>query len=562
MLKRPHITVVNYYYILPCNNGGKLATRDFYKALSEWFDITIVCFVGSEHTCFSSLSISPHLKLVPLALPEKLMKLDEEIQREYEVNKRCEPTFVTSIIRNAHQCRELVSQLCDISADSSIIITEHTYAYRLIKAVADKRDDLAVWYRAQNVEYDYKRNTWGVYQVPERAYREVFEIERECCSDSRLILTITEKDAQRFHELYKAPKNRMLNISAGYDAENIKCVLPSERKNGASVSALYISSSAQVAVDAAYKIAETAKAFPQITFYIVGAVGGKLITNDFPGNVIVCGLVSEEKKYEFLASCDFALNPIVGGSGLNIKMLEYFASGIPVICTEFGARGIAAADGENCIITREDSLADAILRFCALDIQERDQIAANAHSLYLNHYTWRNSARRVVEMLRSDGDLLDLCKSAVPETDTKLFDFHEPPSFFPTGKIYIYGAGEWGTSCLKTLQEHRMIPFAFLDNDKNKQGKKVKDILVLSPDSEEVNDSDATVILALVDWEDVLESLFVKGIGPDRIVVSLYGNKLFRLSDGRGCIPYFVDFNKIQRKVHSLCESFLKPSMR
>ena len=90
----------------------------------------------------------------------------------------------------------------------------------------------------------------------------------------------------------------------------------------------------------------------------------------------------------------------------------------------------------------------------------------------------------------------------------------------------------------------------------------MKNILVLSPDSEEVNDSDATVILALVDWEDVLESLFVKGIGPDRIVVSLYGNKLFRLSDGRGCIPYFVDFNKIQRKVHSLCESFLKPSMR
>ena len=48
MLKRPHITVVNYYYILPCNNGGKLATRDFYKALSEWFDITIVfCRIGA-----------------------------------------------------------------------------------------------------------------------------------------------------------------------------------------------------------------------------------------------------------------------------------------------------------------------------------------------------------------------------------------------------------------------------------------------------------------------------------------------------------------------------------
>lgn len=559
-MKRPHITVVNYYYILPCNNGGKLATRDFYKALSEWFDITIVCFVGSGHTCVSSLSISPHLKIVPLALPERLMELDENIQCEFGVSRRCEPTFVTSVIRNAHQCQELVSKLCDLSADSSVIITEHTYAYRLVKAVADKRDDLLIWYRAQNVEYDYKRNTWGVYQVPERAYHEVFEIEQECCSGCQLILTITEGDAQRFQELYKTPEQKLLNISAGYDAGNMKCILPDKRKQETSVSALYISSSAQVAVDAAYKIAETAKSFPQVTFYIVGAVGGKLITNDFPGNVIVCGLVSEETKYKLLTSCDFALNPIVGGSGLNIKMLEYFASGIPVICTEFGARGIEVADGENCILVQKDALADAIRRFCALDLHGRSRLAANAYSLYLQKYTWRNSARRVVEAL--DDRFSDLSKSAVSETDTKLFDFHEMPSFFPTGRIYIYGAGEWGAACLKTLQGHGIIPVAFLDNDKNKQGKKVNNVMVMPPNSEEIGDRNVTVVLALVDWEEVLESLFVRGTDPEHIVVSLYGNKLFRLSDGTGCIPYFVDFNKIQRKVHSLCELFLKPSMQ
>jgi glycosyltransferase involved in cell wall biosynthesis len=40
--------------------------------------------------------------------------------------------------------------------------------------------------------------------------------------------------------------------------------------------------------------------------------------------------------------------PILSGSGVRVKLLEAFASGIPVVSTTIGAEGLAQADGEIC----------------------------------------------------------------------------------------------------------------------------------------------------------------------------------------------------------------------
>jgi glycosyltransferase involved in cell wall biosynthesis len=44
------------------------------------------------------------------------------------------------------------------------------------------------------------------------------------------------------------------------------------------------------------------------------------------------------------------LCPILSGSGVRVKLLEAFASGIPVISTRLGAEGLASADGEICAL--------------------------------------------------------------------------------------------------------------------------------------------------------------------------------------------------------------------
>lgn len=50
--------------------------------------------------------------------------------------------------------------------------------------------------------------------------------------------------------------------------------------------------------------------------------------------------------------------PILAGSGMRVKLLEAFASGIPVVSTRLGAEGLATNDGEFC------ALADSPSDFC------------------------------------------------------------------------------------------------------------------------------------------------------------------------------------------------------
>jgi GT2 family glycosyltransferase/glycosyltransferase involved in cell wall biosynthesis len=73
-----------------------------------------------------------------------------------------------------------------------------------------------------------------------------------------------------------------------------------------------------------------------------------------------------------LRECAVFLCPILSGSGVRVKLLEAFASGIPTVSTRLGAEGLARRDGEIC------ALADEPAAFAQriLDLLEQPEEAA------------------------------------------------------------------------------------------------------------------------------------------------------------------------------------------
>jgi glycosyltransferase involved in cell wall biosynthesis len=80
----------------------------------------------------------------------------------------------------------------------------------------------------------------------------------------------------------------------------------------------------------------------------------------------VCGAVAADvpsaiKHYTvaelspLLARMSFAVNPLRGGSGLKIKMLDYFAHGVPAISTSVGAAGFPR-NGEEPFVVCDESV--------------------------------------------------------------------------------------------------------------------------------------------------------------------------------------------------------------
>jgi glycosyltransferase involved in cell wall biosynthesis len=73
-----------------------------------------------------------------------------------------------------------------------------------------------------------------------------------------------------------------------------------------------------------------------------------------------------------LSSCAVFVCPVRSGSGVRVKLIEAFASGIPVVSTRVGAEGLAREDGEFC------ALADDPPTFAARTVQLLEDAALAA----------------------------------------------------------------------------------------------------------------------------------------------------------------------------------------
>lgn len=81
-----------------------------------------------------------------------------------------------------------------------------------------------------------------------------------------------------------------------------------------------------------------------------------------PANAIdLLGFV--EDMQPLFAECAVFICPIRSGSGVRVKLLEAFASGIPVVSTTLGAEGLARNDGEFCVLADDpQGFAEGVIR--------------------------------------------------------------------------------------------------------------------------------------------------------------------------------------------------------
>jgi len=94
----------------------------------------------------------------------------------------------------------------------------------------------------------------------------------------------------------------------------------------------------------------------------MGGVVGFFAGWPLPKNLGFMGQVDDETKDVVLSTVDCAINPMAQGSGTNLKMLEYFASGVPVISSPHGARGLAVAGDTHLTLCEISDFAQALRR--------------------------------------------------------------------------------------------------------------------------------------------------------------------------------------------------------
>ena len=104
--------------------------------------------------------------------------------------------------------------------------------------------------------------------------------------------------------------------------------------------------------------------------------------------------------FSLLRQSQVSIAPMRFGSGVKNKVLEAWASGIPVVLTPLAVNGLTMPRGhERLIHSTARDLAQAVIDMFSNSSQAR-HLGANARQHVREHYTWRLWADRIDQLLR------------------------------------------------------------------------------------------------------------------------------------------------------------------
>ena len=92
--------------------------------------------------------------------------------------------------------------------------------------------------------------------------------------------------------------------------------------------------------------------------------------------------------------------PILGGSGMRVKLLEAFASGVPVVSTPLGAEGLTETDGEICALAGDPQAFAAHILELFRDPQKAADLACRARRFVVENKDMKVITGGLVESYR------------------------------------------------------------------------------------------------------------------------------------------------------------------
>lgn len=115
-----------------------------------------------------------------------------------------------------------------------------------------------------------------------------------------------------------------------------------------------------------------------IIFLVVGSVSHEFLHLPY---LIITGKVPNIAPYFWAA--DFALNPVVSGSGTNVKIAEYLAAKLPILTTVFGSRGFSLVDNESCLFFEPATFMEKLTKARQMTTEEKVRMAKKAMEVNL-----------------------------------------------------------------------------------------------------------------------------------------------------------------------------------
>lgn len=399
MVKKPqpreqkHIVVAVPFKVWPVRGGGQQRVFQLYRQLAKQHQVTLVSIANVEAS--SELQLGPNLREICVAKTKAHKRMDRDF---HDLHGQSVDDCV--LIGHDELTPEYRQALAGAARTADVMIASHPFLYPAVQDVWRG----PVWYDAHNVEYDMKGVILADSHACSTLLQQVYDLEQTLFHAAKRVFTCSDDDAQRLGELYGQTQARVLTVPNGVDTEAVPFVHALEHKNAcirAGLSApvaLFIGAWHGPNIEVLNWLKGLAEERPEWQIWVVGSVCLHPDAEQVPANMLLLGVLDEPHKAQVLKLANVALNPMLEGSGTNLKMLEYAAAGVPILTTEFGNRGLTFKHNEHVAIRQRKSFKHDLEQYVHRS-EEVVQMCQNARNVCQDTYSWQNIGHNVLSDL-------------------------------------------------------------------------------------------------------------------------------------------------------------------
>ncbi len=388
-----NILVLNDFPVCPVTHGGKVRIYNVYKNVAQKYPVKYLCFGDGESIEEKQISENfSEIKIPKQRIHRWIIKI------AYKAFGRSMDDLVALYI--ASHNRMLNKAIERHVAKSSVIILSHPYMYPAVKPFLK---DQFVIYEAHNVEYSLKKSFLSGSALSRVILNRLWSVEKTLVNHCDICFTTSGNDKQTICSQYGVEPSKIIVAPNGVNPE----IYPSkfeagqfeEEKVTPSPLVVFLGSGHYPNVEAARIISqEIAPKMPDVYFLICGSVCWSVQDETRPKNVGLAYMISEDEKVELFRVADVAINPMMSGSGTNIKMLDFMAAGLPVVTTPIGARGLNIEDSVHGLICSVNEFPREI--HCLLNNSELYRsISENERRVIEENYDWKKISTLMIRAI-------------------------------------------------------------------------------------------------------------------------------------------------------------------
>nr|WP_298059367.1 glycosyltransferase [uncultured Halomonas sp.] len=400
-----HWLVLNTYPVYPPMGGGQSRMFHFYRHVASELGIRVTLLVLAPPASHAAESQEQCREIAP-GLFEHRVPLSRSQARQQQTLQAALGVPVDDIaaIQGWRENPRFIELLRHYAQTATQGVCAHPY---LVHALQEHLS-VAWWYEAHNVETDLKRAILAAplaQQLPQalQAMAEVETAERLACEQSQQVLACAEGDLITFRQRYGLPADKGRVVPNCANLEQLPFIDHATRRQWQArlqqhrPVALFLGSWHGPNLEAAEFICrQLAPACPQVVFYLAGSLCDHPDFRHLPPNVRALGRVSNAELAVLLASVDVALNPMFSGSGSNLKMLDYTASGVPVLTTPFGNRGLDFTPQQVWLAEKAEWPA-ALKALLASTPAQRQAKVVDARQHTARYFDWAVAVHRIAD---------------------------------------------------------------------------------------------------------------------------------------------------------------------